>query len=71
MSKRTYRTIGDLTPGSTLLGVRFVYPGDGQKYYWASQWQKGVWGKKDMGSGQIFPLFCEDLKDALKWRLCK
>jgi hypothetical protein len=65
------KTIADLPPGVPLTGTRFVYPGDGQKYYWHSQWQKGVWGKKDKQSEQVFPLFCEDLKDALKWRLAK
>ena len=57
--------IKDLSETQSLGGVRFRYPGDGQAYYWSSQWAKGVWGKKDMGSGQIFPLFCDDLKDAL------
>ena len=57
--------INDLPPDKSLLGVRFIYPRDNQPYYWSSQWEKGVWGKKDIGSGQIFPLFCEDLKEVL------
>jgi hypothetical protein len=61
--------IKDLPKTESLLGVRFLYPGDNQPYYWSSQWEKGVWGKKDMGSGQVFPLFCEDLKEALEWEI--
>lgn len=72
MSKRKKRTVArikDLPPNQGLGGVRFRYPGDGQAYYWSSQWQKGVWGKKDLNSSQVFPLFCEDLKDALEWEV--
>lgn len=62
-------TINDLPKTQSLGGVRFRYPGDGQVYHWVSQWQKGVWGKKDPSSGQIFPLFCEDIKEALEWEV--
>ena len=68
MPKKPKR-IMDLPPGSNLGGVRFIYPGDGQAYYWASQWQKGVWGKKDPDSTQLFPLHVEDVSEALKWKL--
>ncbi len=61
--------IKDLPETQDLGGVRFRYPGDGQAYYWVSQWEKGVWGKKDMGSGQIFPLHCGDLREALEWEI--
>lgn len=50
-------------------GARFRYPGDGKLYYWHSQWQKGVWGKKDLSSDKVFPLFCENLTDALDWEV--
>ena len=63
------RTISDLPLDQSLANVRFRYPGDGQLYYWQSQWAKGVWGKKDLNSQQIFPLFCEDVEEALKWEL--
>jgi hypothetical protein len=59
------KRIKDLPPTVGLLGVRFIYPGDGKAYYWYSQWQKGVWGRKRMEDSQMFPLFCDDLKDAL------
>jgi hypothetical protein len=61
--------IKDLPKYVSLTGVRFRYPGDNKCYYWSSQWQKGVWGKKDRGSQQIFPLFCADLKEALEWEV--
>jgi len=61
--------IKDLPQQSSLDGVRFRYPGDGQLYYWASQWQKGVWGRKNPKDTQLFPLFCEDLTEALEWEL--
>jgi hypothetical protein len=61
--------IKELPKGISLGGIRFIYPNDGKKYYWSSQWGKGVWGKKDLKSGQIFPLFVEDLKDALEWEV--
>ena len=61
--------IKDLPEGSALNNVRFIYPGDGKAYYWASQWQKGIWGKKDLSSGQIFPLFVENIRDALEWEI--
>lgn len=68
-SPKTVTRIKDLPETQNLGGVRFRYPGDGQAYYWSSHLQKGVWGKKDMSSGQIFPLFCDDLKDALEWEV--
>ena len=61
--------IKDLPQDIPLTGTRFIYPVDGKSYYWSSQWQKGVWGKKDMSSNQIFPLVVEDLKEALEWEV--
>ena len=61
--------IKDLPENSTLNNVRFIYPVDGKAYYWTSQWQKGIWGKKDLNSGQIFPLFVENIRDALEWKI--
>lgn len=59
--------IKDLDSNQNLGGIKFRYPGDNNIYYWHSQWQKGVWGKKDLNSEQVFPLFVEDLKEALEW----
>lgn len=61
--------IKDLTTGQSLDGVRFIYPGDGKKYYWASQWSKGVWGRESMDSTRIFPLKVDDLTKALDWEV--
>lgn len=63
------RTIGTLPSDQSLGGVRFRYPKDGQLYYWASQWGKGVWGKKDLGDSRLFPLFVEDLRECLNWEV--
>lgn len=68
------RKIKDLTESEapTLAGVRFIYPGDGQAYYWESQWDKGVWGKKSRSDTQIFPLtVANDLSEALEWELAE
>jgi hypothetical protein len=59
--------IKDLPFHQSLTDVRFIYPTDGKPYYWHSQWPKGVWGKKDLHSPQTFPLFCNDLLEALEW----
>lgn len=61
--------IKDLPKERALSGARFRYPGDGKLYYWHSQWQKGVWGKKFLASEQVYPLDCEDLKDTLEWEV--
>lgn len=63
------KTLGDLPDDESLLGVCFRYPGDGQLYYWFSQWSKGVFGKKNMGSGQVYPLMVKDLREALSWEV--
>lgn len=63
------RRIKDLPENANLGSIRFRYPGDGQVYYWFSQWAKGVWGKKDLSSTQIFPLFCEEIEEALSWEV--
>ena len=63
------KKIRDLPSGGSHANVRFRYPGDGQAYYWASQWGKGVWGKKDINSQQMFPLHVDDLQQTLEWEL--
>lgn len=63
--------IKDLPSDNSISNVRFIYPADGKKYYWHSQWQKGVWGKRDLKGSQMFPLFVEDLKEALEWEVTK
>ncbi len=63
------KTIADLPSDKDLGGVAFIYPGDGKKYYWRSQWEKGVWAAKEPNGAQVFPLFVEDLKEVLSWVL--
>lgn len=72
-AKKKITRIKDLeTSGvKSVYGVRFRYPGDGKKYYWISQWNKGVWGKEDMSSSRMFPLFCNNLSEALEWEVVK
>lgn len=59
--------IKDLPKDKSLLGIRFTYPGYGKAYYWHSQWPKGVWGKRKPSDSQVFPLFCDNLEQALDW----
>jgi len=61
--------IKDLPEDISLDGVRFIYPGDGKRYYWASQWNKGVWGKVNKGDSRMWPLFVNDLMLALEWEV--
>lgn len=63
------RRIKDLPENASLGNIRFRYPKDGQSYYWASQWGKGVWGRKNPGDSQIHPLFCENIEEALEWEI--
>jgi len=63
--------IKDLPQDASLAGTRFLYPKDNKPYYWYSQWQRGVWGKEDMASSQILPLFVDDLKEVLEWEVVK
>lgn len=61
--------IKDLPKDRGLGGVQFIFPGDGQKYFWHSQWAKGVWGKKTPDDNGVFPLHVEDLREALEWEV--
>jgi len=56
------------TMGS-LENLPFKHPKTGEKVYWWSQWQKGVWVKKDLTSTEIFPIFVDDLKEALEFEV--
>jgi hypothetical protein len=59
--------IKDLPPQTALTGVVFLHPETGERCIWQSQWQKGVWFKKDSGSNQVFPLYLDDMKVALEF----
>lgn len=64
--------IKDLPKDGNLRGIKFHDPKTGTTGYWYSQWgypdgKAGVWYKTDMKSTQIFPLFLDDLKEALEF----
>jgi hypothetical protein len=66
------KKIKDLPEGISLGGVKFHDPKTGTKGYWFSQWgyedgKAGVWWKKDMKSTQVFPIFLDNLKEALEF----
>jgi hypothetical protein len=61
--------IKDLPQDINLIGIRFIYPSDGKPYYWFSQWQRGVWGKKKMDTGEVFPLLVNNPEEALEWEV--
>jgi len=61
-----------LPPSTNLGGIKVKTP-DGQIGYWVSQWPKGVWlSNGNFQEGEvslIFPIFVEDLKEALEWEI--
>ena len=61
--------IKDLPGDKSLENVKFVYPGDGETYYWASQWNAGVWARKELHDKRIYPLFVGDTAEALEWEV--
>ena len=63
------RTINDLPQDRSLGGVRFKNPNTGETCIYHSQWQKGIWYKKNEKDTQIFPIFLDDLREALKFEL--
>lgn len=58
--------IKNLPQNKPLEGVAFRHPETGEKCYWRSQWQKGVWFKKNPKDEQVHPLFLDELSDALE-----
>ena len=68
------KKIRDLPENGSLRGVKFHDPKTGTTGVWYSQWgypdgKAGVWWKKDMKSGSIFPLFLDNLKEALEFEV--
>jgi hypothetical protein len=61
--------IKDLPKDKPLGGVVFLHPETGERCIWASQWQKGVWFKKDAESDHVFPISVEKLEDALDFEV--
>lgn len=71
--KPPVKRIKDLNPNMSLAGVHFKGP-NGENGYWFSQWgypdgKAGVWYKSDMKSGRAFPIFLDDLREAMEWEV--
>jgi len=65
--------IKDLPPNASLGGVKFRAP-DGTVGYWSSQWgypdgKAGIWYRTDLKSTQVFPLFLDNLREALEFEV--
>lgn len=75
MAKKSVKVrIKDLPKNINLGGVKFHDLKTGIMGYWYSQWgyeggKVGIWWKKDMKSTEIFPLFLDDLKEALEFEV--
>jgi hypothetical protein len=72
--KKIKKKIKDLPKQMSLQGVKFYDPKTKTKGCWFSQWgyedgKAGIWWKKDMKSGQVFPLFLDNLKESLEFEV--
>jgi hypothetical protein len=66
--------IKDLPKDESLGGVRFKHPETAEICIWQSQWgypdgKAGVWYKTDSASSKIFPLFLDNLQEALEFEV--
>jgi len=61
--------IKDLPKGTNMGDVRFINPLDGKKYWWISQWNRGVWAKVKKTDTKIYPIFVETLKECSDWEV--
>jgi len=73
MNKKVTR-IKDLPKDINLRGVKFHDPKTGTTGFWYSQWgyqdgKAGIWWKKDMKSESVFPLFLDNLNEALEFEV--
>ena len=60
-------------PDRNMKHLKFKAP-DGEVYYWHSQWEcpegkAGIWGKKDLKSDRIYPIFLDKLSEALEFEV--
>lgn len=72
--KKDVKRIKDLPKDISLGGVRFKHPTTGTPVYWWSQWgyeggKAGVWFKHDLKSSAVFPIFLNDLSEALEFEV--
>jgi hypothetical protein len=63
------KTISDLPEGFGGLNKIKVKAPNGTIGWWVSQWNKGVWLRKEKGDTQVHPVFVEDLKECLTWKI--
>lgn len=73
--------ISELPPNENLMGKLIKIPLTGKanphrlkQAYWFSQWgyedgKAGIWFKKDMTEGRLYPVFLDKLKDCLDWEV--
>lgn len=66
--------IKDLDGRKSLGGQRFKHPETGETCYWVSQWgyetgKAGVWYRKDPLSHAVFPIYLNNLKEALEFEV--
>ena len=66
--------IKDLPEDGSLRGVWFYPPGKKKAVLWYSQWgykdgKAGVFYKTDPKSSRIYPIFLDDLKEALEFEV--
>jgi len=74
VKKKVIKKIKDLPPNTDLGGIRFRDPKTGTVGYWYSQWgyedgKAGIWFKRDWKSGAVFPLFLDNIKEALEFEV--
>jgi len=63
------KTIADLPEGFGGLNKIKVKAPDGTIGWWVSQWNKGVWLRKEKGDNQVHPVFVENLEECLTWKI--
>jgi hypothetical protein len=63
------KIIADLPEGFGGFNQIKVKAPDGTIGWWVSQWDKGVWLRKEKGDTQVHPIFVEDLKECLDWKI--
>ena len=71
--KKPSKKIKDLPDNISLGNVHFRAP-DGTEGYWVSQWgyengKAGIWYKNDPKETQMFPLFLDNLREALEFEV--
>ena len=61
--------IKEICDDRSLGGLKFKHPETGEAVFWHSQWEKGIWYRKDDASSRVYPLFVEKLEDALEFEV--